>query len=76
MYRTNDINFTYFIVQKEAAVGFPASRGSAVSVSHRDPEWHGFTLVQHFSGAPRVLFMKNTDILMKDKCYYRGFCAS
>lgn len=50
---------------------FPASRGSAVSVSHLEPERYDFTLVVRFSEGPRVLFIRDTDVLMKDKCQSR-----
>lgn len=55
-------------LKKTAAVTYPADRGSAVSVSRREPERYGFTLDEHFSGGPRVLSMQSTDILMRDKC--------
>lgn len=62
------VNESTFKKRERAAVTFPAGRGSAVSVSHREPERYGFTLDEHFSGAARVLSMQSTDILMKDKC--------
>lgn len=78
--RTSDINFPHFIVHRkgqhwELQWGFRPA-GGAVS---RLPPWTGttwFHLGPALQWRARVLFMKNTDILMKDKCYSSGFCAS
>lgn len=54
-------------------MGLSTSRGSAVSVSHREPERYSFTLGEYLSGGPRVLFLKHTGILMKNICQSSGF---